>query len=78
LEGILGRMGFAQNTAANTENQRTMPLHQNGKCRLFAVGDESLQELAVRQVSRRLDGEGFPQTAEHLFQRVWGHRQPSS
>src|SRR5262249_19073228 len=47
LESVLGVLGMAQHTSANTEHHRPMPSHQRFKRGLVAPGKKAFQQLPI-------------------------------
>jgi hypothetical protein len=54
LEGVLGLMRITEQTAADSQNHRTMALYQRRKCvlgRVIPADDEAIEQLLVALVT---------------------------
>src|SRR5262249_34979063 len=63
LKGIVGGVGVGQDTPANTQHHRSMPVNQARKRGLISVDDVGIEKLAVRAIICDRSGYG---PAQHV------------
>ena len=51
LEGVVGVVRVAQDAPADAQHHGSVPAHEDGKGGLVMPGQETLEQLAVRQVA---------------------------
>src|SRR5262249_32129790 len=78
LEGVLGVVLVAQHLPADAEHQRPVLLEQRGKGALVPLGDEALEQLAVRGAAVPLRVDAVAEEPQNARQTPAGHALPPS